>query len=138
MYVEPHVVAHRIALADVLNALKRIDEARELLVQMMTHLPADVEQLHLFAEIASKLNLREEAVEAAEQAVRLDGTNAESFMVLGRIQNKFKNYSNALWAFQQAIKYDPSRKEAQQMIAHLGPLSFWRKHMGNKLRAKGK
>jgi len=138
MYVEPHVVAHRIALADVLNALKRIDEARELLVQMMTHLPADVEQLHLFAEIASKLNLRDEAVEAAEQAVRLDGTNAESFMVLGRIQNKFKNYSNALWAFQQAIKYDPSRKEAQQMIAHLGPLSFWRKHMGNKLRAKGK
>jgi tetratricopeptide (TPR) repeat protein/adenylate kinase family enzyme len=138
MYIEPHVVSHRIALADVLHSLHRTDEARDLLVQMMTHLPADVEQLHLFAEIASKLNLRDEAVEAAEQAVRLDGTNAESFMVLGRIQHKFKNYSNALWAFQQAIKYDPSRKEAQQMIAHLGPLSFWRKHMGNKSRTKSK
>ena len=138
MYVEAHVVAHRIALAEVLNALKRTDEARELLVQMMTHLPADVEQLLLFADIASKLNLRAEAIEAAEQAVRLDGQNAQGFMALGRIQHKYKDDRKALWAFQQAHKLDPSLKEAQQMIARLGPLSFWRKQIGDRSRVKEK
>lgn len=138
MYAEPHVVVHRIELANVLYALDRLDEARQLIQQIMTHLPADVDQLHLFADIASKLNLPDEAIEAAEQAVRLDGENAESFRVLGRIQHKFKNYGRALWSFQQAIKYDPSSKEAQHMISRLGPLSFWRSKLGDKSRVKGK
>ena len=122
----------------MLYALDRLDEARQLIQQIMTHLPADVDQLHLFADIASKLNLPDEAIEAAEQAVRLDGENAESFRVLWRIQHKFKNYGRALWSFQQAIKYDPNSKEAQHMISRLGPLSFWRSKMGDKPRVKGK
>ncbi len=138
MYGEPHVVSHRIALANVLYTLKRTDEASALLVQMMTHLPADVTQLLLFVEIASKLNLRSEAIEAAEQAVRLNMSNAPAYVVLGRLHHKFKDDRKALNAFQKALKLDPNIKEAQQMVARLGPLNFLRKQLGDKSHAKEK